>query len=341
MTDISTNAYETLAARILGYRQTALIYVAARLRVPDALKGGPLHASEIAERAGALADPLHRILRGLVNLDLLSELDDGRFALLPAGELLCSTDASGLHGLAVYMGGLSARAYTGLYDSVRGGGVPFDRAFGQSFYEYVKSDSVIADAYNKTLAFGGAVAMLLVASYDFSGIETLVDVGGADGTMICAILQAYPAMRGVVFDKPEFVSAAEPQILAAGLGARCSVAPGDFFASVPSGGDTYLLARVITNWSEQQALAILGNCHQAMQPGAKLLMVEQVLPERVEKGNMAIDGDINVYAHLGGRVRNEAEFRGLIERAGFSFVRSIPIAPVLRRGFHVLESIRV
>jgi hypothetical protein len=340
MSSTSTITYESLAAMIMGYRQTALIYVAARLRVPDALKAGPLSAEEIAQRVSAQIDPLHRVLRGLANLDLVRELEDGRFSLLPAGEYLCSDSASGLRGLAVYMGGLSARAYTGLYDSVRDGGVPFERAFGQTFYDYLKGEPEIADAYNKMLSFGGAAAMLLVSSYDFTGIHTLVDVGGADGTLLCAILQAYPALRGVVFDKPEFVHAAEPQIRGAGLSERCAVAPGDFFEAVPSGGDAYLLARVITNWSEEQALQILGNCRRAMQPGAKLLMVEQVLPERVEKGHLAIEGDINVYAHLGGHVRTEAEFRGLLERAGFLFTRSIPIAPVLRRGFHVMESTR-
>lgn len=338
MADLQTNAYEAVAEMILGYRKTALLHVAARLRVFDAVQAGPLAIDEIARRVGALAEPLHRILRGVTNLGLLRELEDGRFALVPAGELLCSRGGSGLHGLAVYMGGLSARAYTGLFEAVRDGGVAFDRAFGSSFYEYLKTDPELADAYNATLAFGGAAALLLLHGYDFAGITTLVDVGGADGAMACAILQAHPHMNAVVFDKPEFVQAAAPRIHAAGLGARCTIAPGDFFESVPAGGDAYLLARIITNWSEERALQILRNCRRAMPAGGKLLVVEQVRPERVEPGNLAIEGDLNVFAHLGGRVRTEAEFGQLLASAGFRLERAIPLAPALRRGFHVLES---
>jgi len=338
MVNVQTNAYDAVAGMILGYRQTALIYVAARLRVFDALKPGPLGIAELARQVGALPEPLHRVLRGVTNLQLLRELDDGRFELAPAGELLCSQGSSGLHGMAVYMGGLSAKAYTGLFDSVREGGVAFDRAFGSGFYEYLKTDAELNDAYNKTLAFGGAAAMMLLYGYDFAGIGTLVDVGGADGTLACAILAAHAQMKAVVFDKPEFVQAAEPQIRAAGLGDRCTVAPGDFFESIPPGGDAYMLARIITNWSEDRALQILGNCRRAMQAGSKLLVVEQVRPERVEPGNMAIEGDLNVFAHLGGRVRTELEFGDLLARAGFRLDRAIPLAPVLRRGFHVLES---
>jgi len=338
--DLQTNAYEAVAGMILGYRQTALIYVAARLQVFDALKPGPLAIDELARRVRALPAPLHVIMRGVTNLGLLSELEDGRFAIAPAGELLCASASSGLHGMAVYMGGLSAKAYTGLFEAVREGGIAFDRAFGTGFYAHLKADPELNDAYNKTLAFGGAAALLLLHGYDFAGIDTLVDVGGADGTLACAILKAHVQMKGVVFDKPEFVHAAEPQIQAAGLGARCTVAPGDFFESVPAGGDAYMLARIITNWSEDRALQILANCRQAMQAGHKLLVVEQVLPERVEKGNMAIEGDLNVFAHLGGHVRTQVEFTELLSRAGFRLDRAIPLAPVLRRGFHVLECSR-
>jgi len=338
--DIRKNAYEAVAGMILGYRQTALIYVAARLRVFDALKPGPLAIDELARKVGALPAPLHVIMRGITNLELCSELDDGRFAVAPAGELLCHSAASGLHGMAVYMGGLSAKAYTGLFEAVRGGGIAFDHAYGTGFYNHLKTDPEINDAYNKTLALGGAAALLLLNGYDFSGIGTLVDVGAADGALTCAILKTYTHMKGIVFDKPEFVQAAEPQIRAAGLSERCTVAPGDFFESVPQGGDAYMLARIITNWSEDRALQILGTCRQAMQADSKLLIVEQVLPERVERGNLAIEGDLNVFAHLGGHVRTQAEFGDLLARAGFRLDRAIPLAPALRRGFHVLEGSR-
>jgi len=338
--DIHKNAYEAVAGMILGYRQTALLYVAARLRVFDALKPAPLAIDELARQVGELTAPLHVVMRGVTNLELVNELEDGRFALAPAGELLCRSAASGLHGMAVYMGGLSAKAYTGLFEAVRDGGIAFDHAFGTGFYDHLKTDPEINDAYNKTLAFGGAAALLLLNGYDFGGISTLVDVGGADGTLTCAILKAHTHMKGVVFDKPEFVQAAEPQIRAAGLSERCTVAPGDFFESVPQGGDAYMLARIITNWSEDRALQILGNCRQAMQADSKLLIVEQVLPERVDRGNMAIEGDLNVFAHLGGHVRTQAEFGNILARAGFRLDRAIPLAPVLRRGFHVLEGSR-
>ena len=128
------------------------------------------------------------------------------------------------------------------------------------------------------VGFHGAEPPAVAAAYDFSGLKTIVDVGGATGNLLTTILASYPGSRGILFDLPHVVRDAPPLIQARGLTDRVTIEAGNFFESVPSGGDAYLLSHIIHDWSEEQCLAILGNCRRAMNPGGRLLIIEMVLP---------------------------------------------------------------
>lgn len=181
-------------------------------------------------------------------------------------------------------------------------------------------------------------AMAVAATYDFSSLRTVVDVGGGNGTLVIGLLSAHSHLDGVVFDLPQVATRAIKEIAAAGLVDRCRAVGGDFFQEVPSGGDAYLLKHVIHDWDDERATTVLRNCSRAMGPDAKLLIIEGVYPERIDRSlesRGAAANDVNMLVNTGGRQRSEAEFRSLYERSGFTLQHIVPTGTVC-----VMEGVR-
>jgi hypothetical protein len=169
----------------------------------------------------------------------------------------------------------------------------------------------------------GAETQAMLDAYDFSPFTTLVDVGGGNGSVLAAVLGRHPGLRGVLFDRPDVVERAGPNLQAAGLQDRCAAVGGNFFESVPAGGDAYLMRHIIHDWDDEQSLAILRNCRKVMRPAGKLLLVETVIPP----GNdpcFAKLLDLNMLVIPGGLERTEREYRELLAAAGFGLARIIP-----------------
>jgi SAM-dependent methyltransferase len=177
----------------------------------------------------------------------------------------------------------------------------------------------------------GAIA----AGYEFSRLGTLADVGGGDGTLLAVILAATPGLRGMLVDLPTGLGKAPERLGAAGVLERCEIVPGDMFRSVPRGADAYLMKSVIHDWTDEQAVAILGNVRQALKPGGRVLVVEPVLPDTLgsvsaETHGAILAGDLDMLLSTGGRERTEAEFRSLLRAAGLDLARVIALeAPQL------------
>jgi hypothetical protein len=175
------------------------------------------------------------------------------------------------------------------------------------------------------VGFHGAEPAAVAAAYDFSGINTVVDVGGATGNMLAHILARHAGPKGILFDRPHVVTDAPAFLRARGVEGRVTIQHGNFFESVPAGGDAYILSHIIHDWNEDQCATILGNCRAAMKPGAKLLIVEFVLPE----GNTPHFGklvDMVMLAIPGGEERTAAEYRTLLAASGFRMTRVVPTA---------------
>ena len=210
------------------------------------------------------------------------------------------------------------------------GETAFRHVFGTGTFEYMAAHPEIAGFYNDAMAAGAAErAAAVVAAYNFSGGGTVVDVGGGHGALLAAILSAHPAARGILFERESVAVGARARIAAAGLDARCAVMAGDFFQSVPGGGGVYLLSHIIHNWDDQRSGTILANCRAAMSPRAKLVVLEQVLPEQVEPSPAALRAsmaDLHMLAITGGRERTADEYRQLFAAAGFTLAGVIPTA---------------
>jgi SAM-dependent methyltransferase len=314
-----------LWALLNGYRNTALLYVAAKLGLADLLAEGPRSSADLARSLGAHAPSLHRILRGLVTVGVCTEEHDGRFGLTPLGASLKAEEPGSPHGQAILCGEEYAGAYGGLLHSAMTGETAFNHVFGMDHWEHRKQHLELNEYFNAGPRQGTARGIRsILAAYDFSSFRTVADVGGGSGALLAAILKAHPSVTGILFDQPHVVATARPNLEAAGVAARCQVVGGSFFDRMPDGADAHILKHVIHDWDDAQDLAILRNCHRALREEGTLLVVERLMPARVEDDPAAVLADVHMLALTSGRERTEAEYRALFTAAGFTLTRVIP-----------------
>ncbi|MGD1002223.1 MAG: methyltransferase [Candidatus Brocadiia bacterium] len=322
---------------INGYQHTALICLAARLRLADHLGNGPRTSAQLAQALGAHAPSLHRVLRGLVTLGVCSEAPDGRFALTALGAELRSDSPAAARGLALLTGEEYAPAWGNLLYTVMTGEPAFRHCFGMNTLEHRAKHPELNDHFNKGLALGAArVAPAILAAYDFSAFRSVTDVGGGQGALLAALLQAHPHLNATLFERPPVAAAARAQFQAAGVSERCRVVEGDFFDHLPGGADALILKSVLHDWDDERAAALLRNCRQALSAQGRLLIIERLLPERAADDPAAIVVDLQMLALTGGRERSEADHRALLNASGFALARVLRTAA----GFSILEAAR-
>lgn len=300
--------------------------VLAELGVADELAGGPLGAAELAQRVGAHAGALHRLLRAAASVGVFRSEPDGRFALTPMAEHLRRSHPGSLHATAVMFGREHSRAWCDLIGSARTGEIAFDRVYGKSWWAHLQEHPDSAAVFNRAMTdLSRQHHRALLAAYDFRPFRRIIDVGGGHGTLLSLVLGAAPAATGAVYDLPQVVAGAQATFEAAGLGARAEAIGGDFFSAVPPGADAYILSHIIHDWEEPKALAILRTIRAAIAPGGRLLLVETVIPEGDEP-HLGKWLDLNMLAMVGGRERTAREYGELYRAAGFELVRVVPTA---------------
>jgi ubiquinone/menaquinone biosynthesis C-methylase UbiE len=328
----------TLMNLTAGKWVSQAIAVVAELGIADLLKDGTRTAADIARTANASEDGVYRLLRALGSVGLFAETGNRRFRLTQLGRLLRRDSSQALGGYARFTGDQSTwRPWGELRHSVRTGEPAFDHVFDMPIFEYfakMPESAAVFDAAMTSISTFESKAV--VAGYDFSGINTLVDVAGGHGLMIVTILKANRRMRGILFDLPHVTAGASALLQSGGVADRCQIVSGDFFASVPEGGDAYIMKHIIHDWDDDRASQILQNCHRALQPGGKLLIVDAVIPpgNRAHFGKL-LDLEMLVLTPRG-RERTQAEFRELLKRSGFRLRRVVSTETHLS----VVESVR-
>ena len=314
-----------LLQQALGFWISRAICVVARLGIADLLKDGPLDTPTLADAVGVHAGSLYRVMRMLASVGIFVERTEGRFGLTPQAEPLRRDAPDSIRDYILLVGEeWYSRTSDHLLDSVQTGRPAFERIHGVDFFTFLARDPAAAAVFGAAMTSRSAQENdAIVAVCDFSGLGTIIDVGGGHGSLLAALLRANPGLRGVLFDQPHAVAKARHQLEAAGLGGRCDSIAGDFFVSVPAGGDAYILKRVIHDWDDERAAAILRNCHRAMPGHGRLLVIELVLPP----GNEPSLGklfDLLMLVDLGGRERTEADYRTLLAGAGFELTAVTP-----------------
>lgn len=302
---------------LYGALATQMISVAAELGIADLLAQGPLPVDDLAAAVGANPGALFRLLRALASLGVFSETGPRTFGLTPLGQTLRTGVDGSMRWLAQEVGGRTRLlAYSELTYSVRTGKPAFDRAHGTSMWAYLQAHP------DEVALFGRAMGNLaseahsaVFGSYDLSGARRLVDVGGGEGYLIAELLPHYPDMKAVLFDEPHVAGRATAVLAAAGVGDRAEIATGNIFDAVPAGGDVYVLSSILFSYLDSEAITILRNIREVMDPAGRILVLEPIIPD----GDVPHPGKLldvcQLALHRGG-VRSRQQFDELFTTAG-------------------------
>ncbi|NUP64012.1 MAG: hydroxyneurosporene methyltransferase [Nonomuraea sp.] len=304
----------------------AALHTMAELGLADHLAHGPLGTSDLAARCAADAPRLRRVLRELAAMGVVRTTGPDTYDLTERGTALrsdvpdsvrSSIRMLGEEGFWYAMGNLPA--------TVKNGDSAFTARHGH-LYEYLAANpgaGKLFDDYMTARAIPFTEG--LAKRYDFPATATMVDVAGGKGHILATVLHANPDMRGILFDLEHVAGRARETLAAEGLAARSEVVTGDFFTAVPAGGDVYLLASVLHNWDDDDAVTILRNVREAMNPGGRVLVLEVVLPDD-EAAHLGKDIDMRMLAIFnGGTERSREEYAALLDRAGLRLAEVVEL----------------
>jgi hypothetical protein len=316
---------QMMSGGVYGFVIAQAIYALAALGIADHLKDGPRTSDELARVTHAHSPSLYRLLRTMAGLGLFTEDAEHGFSLTPLGATLQTGVPGFARSTVLSMGGqLLSQAWTEFLHSIETGGTAFEKAHGAPFFERLTKLPEESSYFNEMMiAVHGDEPPAVAAAYDFSEIGKLVDVGGGTGNLLTTILLANPKMNGVLYDLPHVAQEARREIEMKGLADRCEVVEGNFFESVPEGGDAYILSHIIHDWEESKCLTILENCRRVMSGRGRLLLVEIVIPPSSDfhPGKLL---DLAMLAVTGGGERSENQYAALLARGGLKLTRVVP-----------------
>jgi hypothetical protein len=293
---------------LYGALGTRALAVVAELGVADALGAGPRAVADVAPEVGADPVTLHRLLRALASDGVFAEETPGVFRNTEASELLRGGRGGG--DFAHLFGGVWYRTAEGLS---AGAEPSFPRLHGTDFWSWLADHPTERAAFDRAMEQGKDQRIERLAGLTWRGDETVVDVGGGNGSLLVELLRRHPGLRGIVFDLPETVRDEEA------LGDRITFVAGSFFERVPA-GDVHVLSTILHDWDDEHATAILRTIHEAAGPNGRLIVIDAVMPAGNEPHG-AKWLDLLILALLGGRERDEAQWRALLGGAGFEPLR--------------------
>jgi len=299
--------------------------VGPKLGIADLLENGPQSSIALAAATQSDARSLFRVLRALASAGILLQVEEDTFALDRIGYALRSNVIGSLRATVITIGEIHYHACGELLHSVRTGSPAFNRVFGANLFEYLQQNPEAGVTFNQGMTdLASLLVNAVLLAYDFSGITSIVDVGGGEGEFLLSILELHPEMSGIVFDLPGGPCSTESSSDGA---ERCSHVAGNFFDSVPEGAQAYMLCGVVHDWSDESAVMILRNCRKAMPKNGRVLIVETIVPE-TNSPSFSKLLDINMMVMTTGRERTRSEFHTLIEAADLRITRVIPtLAP--------------
>lgn len=321
---------------ISGFWIARSVYVLAKLGIADLINDESKTADELATATGAHGPSLFRVLRALASVGVITQGAENRFGGTPLSQTLCSGPGSMRSFAMTELGEEHYPAWGELLYSVRTGGIAFDKAFGEPCWEFFRKNPENAQIFNDAMSGMTTQANEAIhAVYDFAGINTIVDVGGGHGGLITGILKKNPQMRGILFDAPQVIEGAKVSLQNSGVADRCQFVSGDFFKSVPGGGDAIVMKWIIHDWNDEQSIAIMKNCRRALPANGKLILIDAVVPATSEP-HFSKFIDLNMLVMTGGRERTEEEFGQLYEAAGFRVTRIV----ATESPFSVIEGVK-
>lgn len=322
---LSMTPQEQILGLVDNYWQATCAGAAAQLQIADHLAAGPLHVDVLAQRTKTHAPSLFRMLRALECTGIFAQTSPRVFTNTPQSECL-RRNLPGSQWAWIRICLCSDTAifdgWSGLTKALQSGRTGFEEVRGGLPWEYLEAHPEQQSNFNAAMRdLSAAMTPAVAAAYDWSRFPVIADIGGGIGAQLEGILEAHPSCRGILFDQPHVVAEASPNERIERIG-------GDFFTEIPVRADAYLLRWIIHDWPDDRCLTILQNIRKSAPPGARLVLVEWVIPETAayDTGKWM---DINMMVMTSGQERTAAEFRALYERAGFELEQIVPTASPL------------
>ncbi len=331
---------ERMRLQIEAYHASALAYAAVNLGLPDRMGERALTAKQLAGELGLSAPHLSRLLRGLTTLGICKELPDGTFALAPGGWSLRSDSHSRLNKKVQIVVEQYWRPWADLVSCLKTGRPAFDHVFGMSVEDWRRKNSeqgLMFASYltDETFAQAGSILEVLECAAE---AKKIADIGGGCGALLAPLLIGLPHLVAVLFETPHTVEIAKPFLQVFDqfrLLDRIELVPGDFFDAIPVKADLYLLKNVLQQWDDAEALAILRNIRSAMPEGARLAIIERLMPEHAADDPSAVMVDLHMMVITGGRTRTLYDFKSLLAAAGLKLAKTSPTTS----GLAVIEAV--
>jgi SAM-dependent methyltransferase len=305
-----------------GYWLSRAIFLAARLKLADAVGDRPASLSVIARATGTRPENLRRLMRALAAHGFFQDTGNETFCQTPLSETLRSDRPDSMRAFAeAELGHDHYDSWRNAESCLREGGTAFERLYGTPIWRYYAEHPETNALFGQAMSNLTAIANAGVLSeYQFAPFRRAVDVGGGHGSFLCAILDQHPEASAVLFDLPSVVADAAKAGFITRHQARLELVGGDFFEAVPAGGDLYLLKFVLHDWDDGRSGEILGNIRRVIDPGGRLAVVEIVLPPMNEP-HIGPLIDLNMMVMTGGAERTEIEYRDLLAKSGFRMER--------------------
>jgi ubiquinone/menaquinone biosynthesis C-methylase UbiE len=319
-----------LTEMAMGYARSRAVGAAARLGVADELGTGERSVHELAAACGANPGALYRLLRALASIGVVVETAPERFALTKMGEPLRKDAPDSEWSAVVFWADLLADSWSHLSECIR---------TGDNAMRIMERDGITSRWSKEPNAMAIFAAVMgtapaedylpIASAFDFSRYETAADLGGGGGALIAAALEAFPKLHGMLVDRPDSIERAKPRFQSDGLAGRCQLIAVDLSVSVPEGADVYMLKHVLHGCTDEAAQVILRNCLAVLPREGRLLVIEFVLPDVVDRPDPELEqrlmSDLNMLAVTGGKERSAVEWKKLLSDAGFRFLNIIPV----------------
>jgi len=298
--------------------------MSAKLGVADFLASGSLTGDELAKRMGANSHALFRVMRFLTSLGIFTQDSSDKFGLTSISRHLRTDVPESLRDLIIMFGEEHYKAAGELLHVVLTGETAFNYVYGKPLFEYLAEHPEASKTFNAAMVQGLGRFGSPFETYDFTGRRLVVDVGGGHAHLLAYVLRSNPSLNGILYDLPQGATEAAAYLESQGVSSRSRIVTGSFFDSIPSGGDVYVMSRVLHDWPDEKARLILTNCRKVVSKDGVLLISEIVLPQgdALSMGQ-DLDMDLVMLFMLGGTERTEAEWRNLLQGSGFALRRIV------------------
>lgn len=298
--------------------------VACQLNLADIIGSGFMSVDALSKETNTDSTSLFRLMRALASDGIFREIKPGVFVNTSLSKALMEGDGSMKYMISHQMNKTNWEILNELRYSIDTGQSSAVKVLGTDIFDHLRNTPEKNELYNKAMTNTSNIsAAAVISAYDFSGIQKLVDIGGGEGYLLSAILSQHSTMKGIVFDFEHVVKNADKNFKCFSVEERAEAIAGDFFKTIPKGGDAYFMKNIIHAFDDITCIRLLNNVRKTMNQGSRLLIMETV----IENNNMPSFGKIFDLQMLlgtrGGKERTDREFEDILIESGFRLKRII------------------